>query len=681
MTVPNNDRHLSSRAPAVWSGDVPYRNKNFTGRIETLYHIQESFREHIAAVLPESTNELTNKIPIALYGISGIGKTQIAIEYVYRFRHQYDLVWWIPADQFPSARGSLASLADKLGLETSTASGIDGSIAAVLDALRRGEPYSRWLLIFDNAGDPRELMPLIPGDSDGSILITTRVPGWRELVEAVPVTPFTRVESLEFITKCAYRLEPHDADRLAENLGDLPLALAQGTALLAETGMSLAQFMRLLADTPGRLLDEGTLTAFPLSMTAAWRLTADSVRNRTPEAMNLLKCLAFFPPEPIPLRILRNGIPDSEPLADVLNDPISLGRTIRNIALFGAADVDPIRDTIQVHRLIQALIRDSLAEDERAVFRHQADLLSAATSSHKSKRGTEWFLMSIYIPFDRLYAAEQRRVLTLFRDWLARTRKHGIRQVERSTSRGAMFEYYADDSVSLSELKAEVDVFSDFLNKCADAPAAALDVLSETQLSPEAANELVTYFGKEMRRLEVDARHARERGILNLKQALENTLLEAGATLEALPTSQLDSMLEELVPYPDAMATLQLDATATLPAIAGPPILGLPASASVTVHQTIYNAMEQTIIEHVQGTVNLGVQAKQLLALIDRFGAQPNAPALTAAVHELEDPDAPADSRKSAKAKLTKFVADLAGKVEDVTITLLGKYLESKLGM
>ena len=272
-------------------------------------------------------------------------------------------------------------------------------------------------------------MPLIPGDSDGSILITTRVPGWRELVEAVPVTPFTRVESLEFITKCAYRLEPHDADRLAENLGDLPLALAQGTALLAETGMSLAQFMRLLADAPGRLLDEGTLTAFPLSMTAAWRLTADSVRNRTPEAMNLLKCLAFFPPEPIPLRILRNGIPDSEPLADVLNDPISLGRTIRNIALFGATDVDPIRDTIQVHRLIQALIRDSLAEDERTVFRHQADLLSAATSSQKSKKGTEWFLMSIYIPFDRLYAAEQRRVLTLFRDWLARTRKHGIRQV------------------------------------------------------------------------------------------------------------------------------------------------------------------------------------------------------------------------------------------------------------
>ena len=281
--------------------------------------------------------------------------------------------------------------------------------------------------------------------------------------------------------------------------------------------------------------------------------------------------------------------------------------------------------------------------------------------------------MSIYIPFERLYAAEQRRVLTLFRDWLAKTRKHGIRQVERSTSRGTMFEYYADDSVTLPELKAEIDVFSNFLNKCADAPAAALNMLSETQMSPAAAAELVTHFGKEMRRLEIDARHARERGILTLKQTLENTLLESGVDLDAVPSAQLDATLEELVPYPGAGAPL--------PALEGPPVIHLPSNANVTVHQTIYSAMEQTIIEHVQGTVNLGVQAKEILALIDLFAAHPNAPALITAVHELEDPDAPADSRKSAKAKLKKFVADLSGKVEDAALAILEKYLESKMGL
>jgi alkylhydroperoxidase/carboxymuconolactone decarboxylase family protein YurZ len=92
-------------------------------------------------------------------------------------------------------------------------------------------------------------------------------------------------------------------------------------------------------------------------------------------------------------------------------------------------------------------------------------------------------------------------------------------------------------------------------------------------------------------------------------------------------------------------------------------------------------SVEQTIIEHVQGTVSLGVQAKQILALIDAFAARPEAPALITAVHELEDPDAPADSRKSAKGRLNKFVADLSGKVEDAALTILGKYLESKLGL
>jgi serine/threonine protein kinase len=282
-------------------------------------------------------------------------------------------------------------------------------------------------------------------------------------------------------------------------------------------------------------------------------------------------------------------------------------------------------------------------------------------------------LMSIYIPNERLYAAEHRRVLTLFRDWLAKTRKHGIRQSERSTSRGAMFEYYADGSVSLPELKAEIDVFSYFLNKCADSPAAALNVLSETEIGPAAATELVTQFGKEVRRVEVDARHARERGMLSLKQTLENSLLETGVDLRAVPGAQLDAVLEELVPYPNIAAPL--------PALTGPPVVHLPPNASVTFHQNIYSAVEQTIIEHVQGTVNLGARAKEILALIDRFAAQPDVPALTTAVHELEDPDAPADSRRTAKAKLKKFLADLSGKAGDAALSILGKYLESKLGI
>src|SRR5579859_8050875 len=150
MTVPEARMPITS-VPTIW-GAVPQRNKNFTGRIDILAQLRQGASSRITAVLPEQDPD--DPLPQAVQGLGGVGKTAIAIEYAYRHRSDYDLVWWIPADQLPSVRGSLAALASRLGLEITAAGGIEGGIQAVLDALRRGDPYSRWLLVFDNADQP-----------------------------------------------------------------------------------------------------------------------------------------------------------------------------------------------------------------------------------------------------------------------------------------------------------------------------------------------------------------------------------------------------------------------------------------------------------------------------------------------------------------------------------------------
>ena len=61
----------------------------------------------------------------------------------------------------------------------------------MLDALRRGEPFSRWLLIFDNADQPEELQRLIP-QGPGDVLITSRNHRWQSVIDTVPMDVFTR---------------------------------------------------------------------------------------------------------------------------------------------------------------------------------------------------------------------------------------------------------------------------------------------------------------------------------------------------------------------------------------------------------------------------------------------------------------------------------------------------------
>jgi hypothetical protein len=354
-----------SRVPAVW-GNVPQRNKNFTGRQGILEKLREGVSSTVTAVLPH-----------ALQGMGGVGKTAVAVEYAHRYRSEYDLVWWIPADQPALVRSSLAALAGPLGLPPATASGIEAAANAVLDALRTGTPYSRWLLIFDNADQPEDINDIIPRDS-GHVLITSRNHRWQSVVETVAVDVFSRSESTAFLDKrVPGRLSDPEASRLAAELGDLPLALDQAGALQAETGMSVDEYLELLKAHAADIMAEGGSPEYPQSMTAAWRLSVATIRKILPEAIELLRCCAFFGPEPIPRDLFRR-VPQAAPtsLTGLLNDPILLARAIRELGRFALIRIDG--RTIIVHRLIQALLREELGPAEQDRYRHEVHLILAA---------------------------------------------------------------------------------------------------------------------------------------------------------------------------------------------------------------------------------------------------------------------------------------------------------------
>ncbi|WP_229904846.1 SAV_2336 N-terminal domain-related protein [Lentzea cavernae] len=234
----------SADPPIIW-GNVPPRNPNFTGRVELL----EQLGKRLTA------GGATAVLPSALHGMGGIGKTQMATEYIYRHLQDYDLIWWIKAARPTQIRAGLTELARQLGLP-----GTSEANTAVREALRVDRPFRRWLLVFDAAESPEEARPFFPTNGPGEVLITSRNPDWAGVARPLELAVFDRKESIELLGKRGPDIDETDANVLAEKLGDLPLAVEQAAAWRAVTCMPISEYLRLFEESVAEILSTSAET-------------------------------------------------------------------------------------------------------------------------------------------------------------------------------------------------------------------------------------------------------------------------------------------------------------------------------------------------------------------------------------------------------------------------------------
>lgn len=365
-----------SRPPGAWN--VGPRNPGFVGRDDMLGHVRERLRSGGTAVVQ------------ALHGMGGVGKTQVAIEYAHRYAADYDVVWWVSAEEAGLIGEQYAALAVELGLTPPRA-----DTASAVGALRRYlREHSRWLLLLDNAESTTDLRAWLPA-GPGHTLITSRNPGWGELAARVEIDVLPRPESVALIQVSRSGVGATEADRLAEALGDLPLALAQAARFLAETGMPVGCYLSLLETRAEELLDQSPPESHPHSLTAAIRLATDRLAEVDPAALALVRIGAFLAPEPIPADMLTRPITatgssqprELEALTTVVASPVAAHRSLGRIGSYGLARVDR---GLQLHRLTQAVLRDQLALDSAAAYRSYAQALLVAADPGNERDPVCW---------------------------------------------------------------------------------------------------------------------------------------------------------------------------------------------------------------------------------------------------------------------------------------------------
>ncbi len=367
---------LPGMLPAVWN--VGPRNPGFVGRDATLVGVRERLR-----------SGGTTGVQV-LHGVGGVGKTQIVIEYAYRYAGAYDVVWWVSAEETGLIGAQYAALAVELGLtppRADTASAV-GALRAYLRS------HGRWLLVLDNAELPHDLRAWLPA-GPGHTLITSRNPGWGELATRVGVDVLPRPESVELIHVSRPSTSDAEADRLAETLGDLPLALAQAAGFLAETGMPVDHYLGLLETRAEELLDQSPPESHPLSFAAAIRVSTGQLAEVDPAALALVRIGAFLAPEPIPADVPTRPItatghsqpPELEALIAAVASPVAVHRSLGRLGSYGLARLDR---GLQLHPLTQAVLRDQLPADSAAAYRSYAQALLVAADPGDYRDPLSW---------------------------------------------------------------------------------------------------------------------------------------------------------------------------------------------------------------------------------------------------------------------------------------------------
>src|SRR6266567_4431093 len=336
--------------PAIWN--VPHqRNINFTGREGLLKELHEALNSVKPAALTQ-----------ALHGLGGVGKTQTAVEYAYRYANDYSLVWWIRSETSEKLAADYALLAERLNLNEKSEREEKIIVQAVRNALAR---RAEWLLIFDNAERPDDIRDYLPQGSGGHVLVTSVNPVFGSVAHPLKVKAMEPGEAVEFLLKRTSQTDRRAAEDLAKELGYLPLALEHAAAYIDKTGTTFAGYLKLFKTRQKDILARAERPeSYHATVATTWELSFVEVEKQSKAAAQLMNLCAFLAPDDIPRDMLQGGakyLP--KPLSAAVSDQFQWDEVVGALRRYSLTEAS--EDAVAVHRLVQTVARERLNDTEK----------------------------------------------------------------------------------------------------------------------------------------------------------------------------------------------------------------------------------------------------------------------------------------------------------------------------
>ncbi|RPA76722.1 hypothetical protein BJ508DRAFT_330870 [Ascobolus immersus RN42] len=268
---------------------------------------------------------------VAVYGLGGAGKTQIALEFVFRMQERHpDLsVFWIPLNSPEAIQQAYEEVASKLGIALDTEDK-KNRVKSLVQARLNEDNMGRWLLVFDNAdavdvwkescmGETKtsDFLDYLPASTKGDILFTTR--SIKMVMEQMTGDCIKQVEvKAMMIDEATAMLEvwighkglfvEEDAKLLVQRLTCLPLAIAQAGGFIEQNSVPILEYLELMDKEEESLLSrnfrlEGRYSDSKNPIATTWIISFTKLQKDRPHAAEILKCCSLLDPRNMPNRV------------------------------------------------------------------------------------------------------------------------------------------------------------------------------------------------------------------------------------------------------------------------------------------------------------------------------------------------------------------------------------------